>query len=197
MSRMKEGVICSALAPASTEEKKEYDWDSPKMKEMMAFLEKDLVHLFDEQGIDKNMYDQKVDFKDPITKYDTLDGYLFNIFFLRKVLTPEFVLHSVKQTGPREITTRWTMTMYFIPLPWRPQLIFTGTSLMTVNEETGKFCRHIDYWDSVQNNEYLSFEAIADLFKQLRIYKTPDLETPQFKTLKRTSMYEVFILNRS
>jgi hypothetical protein len=92
-------VVYSALAPASTEgiEQKEYDWDSPKMKELMAFLEKDLVHLFDEQGIDKNMYDQKVDFKDPITKYDSLNGYLFNIFFLRKVLTPKFELHSIKQ----------------------------------------------------------------------------------------------------
>ncbi|CAM6103392.1 unnamed protein product [Calypogeia fissa] len=189
--RKNHGVICSALAPTSTKEQQEYDYDSPKMKELVVFLEKDLIHLFDEQGIDKSMYDEKVEFRDPITQYSSLDGYLFNIQFLRRFLTPKFELHSVKQTGPSDITTRWTMTMYFLLLPWRPELIFTGTSVMSVNEETGKFNRHVDYWDSIQNNEYFSVEALADLYKQLRMYKTPDLETPRYKTLKRTSVYQV------
>lgn len=67
------------------------------MEEMQEFLKKDLVHLFDEQGIDKTMYDQKVEFRDPITNYDTLDGYLFNISMLRELFHPIFELHSVKQ----------------------------------------------------------------------------------------------------
>jgi hypothetical protein len=67
------------------------------MEEMQEFLKKDLVHWFDEQGIDKTMYDGKVEFRDPITNYDSLDGYLFNIGMLRALFHPIFELHSVKQ----------------------------------------------------------------------------------------------------
>lgn len=28
-------------------------------------------------------------------------------------------------------------------LPWKPELIFTGTSVMGINPETGKFCSHV------------------------------------------------------
>ncbi|KAM1812596.1 hypothetical protein ACFX11_026526 [Malus domestica] len=37
---------------------------------------------------------------------------------------PKFQLHWAKQTGPYEFTTWWTMVMKFIPLPWKPELIF-------------------------------------------------------------------------
>ncbi|KAG6552097.1 hypothetical protein Mapa_006406 [Marchantia paleacea] len=186
----RKNVTCSAMAPAASTEE-EYAMDSPKMKELMAFLEKDLPHLFDEQGIDKSMYDEKVDFVDPITKYNSLGGYLFNIQMLRRLFEPIFELHSLKQTGPTEITTRWTMTMTPVLLPWRPQLIFTGTSVMTVNPETGRFNSHVDFWDSIKNNDYFSFEALQDVVSQLQIYKTPDLETPKYRVLKRTGSYEV------
>lgn len=182
----------SSVAPADLEDVQEQRFEQEKlMKELMAFLEQDLPHLFDEQGIDIRLYDKRVEFKDPITKYESLEGYLFNIQLLRRVFDPLFELHSVKQTGLNEITTRWTMTMNFRLLPWNPELVFTGTSVMTVNPETGKFCRHVDYWDSIKNNEYFSFEGLIDVLKQLQIYKTPDLETPKYQILKRTADYEV------
>ncbi|KAJ0442591.1 putative SOUL heme-binding protein [Helianthus annuus] len=93
--------------------------------------------------------------------------------------------------GTYEITTRRTMEMTFSLLPRKPVLVFTGTSVMGVNPENGKFCSHVDYWDSIKNNEYFSTEALMDLLKQLRIYKTPDLETPKYQILKRTATYEV------
>ncbi|PKI46248.1 hypothetical protein CRG98_033375 [Punica granatum] len=83
------------------------------------------------------------------------------------------------------------MVMKFMPLPWKPELIFTGTSVMGINPDTGKFCSHVDYWDSIQKNDYFSSEGLWDVFKQLRIYKTPDLETPKYQILKRTANYEV------
>ncbi|CAN6681129.1 unnamed protein product [Malus baccata var. baccata] len=138
------------------------------VEQLIGFLYEDLVHLFDDRGIDRTAYDERVKFRDPITKHDTITGYLLNIAFLKIVFTPRFQLHWVKQTGPYEITTRWTMVMKFIPLPWKPELIFTGTSVMGINPETGKFCSHV-----------------------LRIYKTPDLETPKYEILKRTANYEV------
>ncbi|URE43190.1 SOUL heme-binding protein, partial [Musa troglodytarum] len=161
------------------------------LKDLVEFLYADLPHLFDEQGIDRTMYDDRVRFRDPITRHDTIDGYLFNIRLLKLLFRPDFYLHHVRQTGPNEITTRWTMVMRFTLLPWQPELLFTGTSVMGVNPLTKKFCSHVDLWDSIQNNDYFSLEGLIDVLKQLRIYKTPDLETPKYLILKRTANYEI------
>lgn len=162
-----------------------------EVKQLVEFLYEDLPHLFDDQGIDRTVYDEQVKFRDPITKHDTISGYLFNIGLLKKLFQPEFQLHSVKQTGPYEITTRWTMVMKFILLPWKPELVFTGLSIMGINPATKKFCSHLDLWDSIQNNDYFSLEGLWDVMRQLRIYKTPDLESPKYQILKRTANYEV------
>ncbi|KAK6135507.1 hypothetical protein DH2020_030760 [Rehmannia glutinosa] len=139
-------------------------------QQLVDFLYEDLPHLFDDQGIDRTAYDERVKFRDPITKHDSISGYLFNIAMLRKLFSPDFLLHWVKQTGPYEITTRWTMVMKFILLPWKPELVFTGTSVMGINPETKKFCSHVDYWDSIENNDYFSVEGLLDVAKQVRKY---------------------------
>lgn len=64
---------------------------------LVGFLYKDLPHLFDDQGIDQTAYDEFVKFRDPITKHDTISGYLFNIALLKMLFRPEFQLHWVKQ----------------------------------------------------------------------------------------------------
>lgn len=161
------------------------------VERLVGFLYEDLPHLFDDQGIDRTAYDERVKFRDPITKHDSIGGYLFNIALLKKIFKPDFQLHWVKQTGPFDITTRWTMVMTFILLPWKPELVFTGTSIMGINSETGKFCSHVDYWDSITNNDYFSSEGLVDVIKQLWIYKTPDLESPKYQILIRTANYEV------
>jgi hypothetical protein len=48
-------------------------------------LREDLSHLFDDRGIDASAYDSVVEFRDPITNYSSLQGYLFNIQMLRRV----------------------------------------------------------------------------------------------------------------
>ncbi|KAK4727560.1 hypothetical protein R3W88_032477 [Solanum pinnatisectum] len=161
------------------------------MNKLVEFLYEDLPHLFDDQGINRTAYDDYVKFRDPITKHDSIDGYLFNIAMLKQLFRPNFQLHWAKQTGPYEITTRWTMVMKFILLPWKPELVFTGTSVMGVNPKTNKFNSHVDYWDSIQNNDYFSLEGLFEIIKQLRIYKTPDLETPSYQILRRAAAYEV------
>ncbi|KOM40158.1 hypothetical protein LR48_Vigan04g035600 [Vigna angularis] len=140
------------------------------IQELVRFLYDDLIHLFDDQGIDKTAYDERVFFRDPITKHDTLSGYLFNIALLKTIFKPQFQLHWVKPVGPYEITTRWTMVMKFALLPWKPELIFTGTSVMGINPENGKFCSHLDFWDSIQKNDYFSFEGLLDVIRQVRQY---------------------------
>lgn len=66
------------------------------VKRLVDFLYEDLPHLFDDQGIDRTAYDERVKFRDPITKHDTITGYLFNIAMLKKIFTPDFLLHWVK-----------------------------------------------------------------------------------------------------
>ncbi|VAI77865.1 unnamed protein product [Triticum turgidum subsp. durum] len=83
------------------------------------------------------------------------------------------------------------MVMKFSLLPWKPELVFTGLSIMGVNPQNLKFCSHVDIWDSIQNNEYFSLEGLVEVFKQLRYYKTPDIETPSYLVLKKTANYEV------
>ncbi|KAF7135995.1 hypothetical protein RHSIM_Rhsim08G0067400 [Rhododendron simsii] len=161
------------------------------VERLVGFLYEDLPHLFDDQGIDRTAYDERVKFRDPITKHDSISGYLFNIALLKKIFRPDFQLHWVKQTGPFDITTRWTMVMTFALLPWKPELVFTGTSIMGINPETGKFCSHVDFWDSITINNYFSSEGLMDVIKQLRIYKTPNLDSPKYQILKRTANYEV------
>lgn len=161
------------------------------VQRLVDFLYDDLPHLFDDKGIDRKAYDERVMFRDPITRHDTISGYLFNIALLKKLFQPDFNLHWVKQTGPYEITTRWTMVMTFILLPWKPELVFTGTSVMGINPETEKFCSHVDYWDSLKKSDYFSLEGLFDVIKQLRYYKTPDLESPKYQILIRAATYEV------
>ncbi|KAL4437760.1 hypothetical protein ABPG77_005672 [Micractinium sp. CCAP 211/92] len=152
-------------------------------EELAAFLRQDLEHLFDDQGIDASRYDDKVDFVDPITKYSSIQGYLFNISMLRRVFSPTFTLHDIRRTGPLELTTRWTMTMCLSfarsgPLQrvFDPRLTFTGTSIMGINPKTGRFNRHVDTWDAVQQQDYFSVEAFIHMLSQvLDLRKGPEV----------------------
>ncbi|KAK9822836.1 hypothetical protein WJX81_000491 [Elliptochloris bilobata] len=171
------------------------------MQERMEFLKADLVHLFDDQGIDKSQYDHVVKFRDPITAYNNAKGYMFNIALLKRVFSPKFFLHDIRQTGEHEATTRWTMVMDFTLLPqgsalrkfWSPKLTFTGVSIMGVNPENGKFNRHIDYWDAIANQEYFSLEALQHVLAQLASlsHAPPGLETPPHMVLRKRKDYEV------
>jgi hypothetical protein len=49
------------------------------MQGRMEFLRKDLEHLFDERGIDKSAYEEKVKFRDPLTRYNSVSGFAFNL----------------------------------------------------------------------------------------------------------------------
>lgn len=67
------------------------------VQRLVDFLYDDLPHLFDDKGIDRTAYDERVTFRDPITRHDTISGYLFNIALLKKLFQPDFNLHWVKQ----------------------------------------------------------------------------------------------------
>lgn len=67
------------------------------VERLVEFLYDDLHHVFDEQGIDRTAYDEEVRFRDPLTKYDDIAGYLLNIALLRKFFRPQMILHWVKK----------------------------------------------------------------------------------------------------
>eukprot|EP00877_Chromochloris_zofingiensis_P004288 jgi/Chrzof1/13860/Cz08g15100.t1 len=169
------------------------------MQERLEFLRNDLTHLFDDQGIYETQYDDVVTFLDPITKYNNVQGYMFNIKMLKTAFAPKFELHDAKQTGELEITTRWTMTMEFtlsravkLNKWWEPVIIFTGTSIYGFNSANGKINRHIDTWDSIQNQQFFSFEAFGDFWRQLlQLYTIPNIETPHYTVLRRAADYQV------
>lgn len=157
-------------------------------------LAEDLTHLFDARGIDAALYAPDVSFEDPLTKYESFAGYAFNIQMLRRVFSPEYVMHDIYQSGPWEITTRWTMTMAVpaFPFVWRPRLTFTGTSIMGVDPETKRVRTHVDTWDSIENQRHLSPEGVAEVLKQIFDFtQTPDLDTPGYVVLKKRRDYEV------
>ncbi|XP_071742278.1 uncharacterized protein [Rutidosis leptorrhynchoides] len=161
------------------------------VQRLVDFLYEDLPHVFDDHGLDWTAYEKDIKFQDPITKHDNINGYLFYISLLKLLFSANLQIHWIKQTGDYEITARWTTEMRYYGLPWKPLLVVTGTSVLGINPENGKFCSHMDYWDSVKNNDYLSFESLVDIMKQMCSYKTPELVTPEYQTLKRTTAYEV------
>jgi len=174
--------------------------EGAELERLKAVMTEDLTHLFDAQGIDENLYEADVRFEDPLTKYDNISGYLFNITMLKNVFKPSFVMHSIEQTGDWELTTRWTMEMSLptIPFFWQPSLTFTGTSVMGYNPETSRVKSHFDTWDSIENQGYFASpnggtpEGVTEILKQIfDLTATPDLETPNYAVLRRFASYEV------
>ncbi|CAI5491530.1 unnamed protein product [Closterium sp. Naga37s-1] len=161
--------------------------------DLIAFLQQELPKLFVEGGMSSARFADKVEFEDPITRYDTLAGYLFNIQMLRYLFHPVFILQDTYQSGPAEITTRWTMKMYFWLLPWRPEVVFTGLSIYGIDPRSQQFISHRDVWDSIRDNGYFSQEGLRDLVKQMMtLYSPPaQLNSPKFGVLLRRASYEV------
>ena len=64
---------------------------------------------------------------------------------------------------------------------------------MGVNPETGRFNSHVDTWDAIDNQRYLSFEAVGHLMNQLGdLKKAPKgLASPLYSVLKKRAMYEI------
>lgn len=57
-------------------------------------------------------------------------------------------------------------------LPWTPTASFTGTTEYTIDPYNGLIRKHVDKWDSIQDNENLSLEGLRytlSSFAQVRI----------------------------
>lgn len=64
-----------------------------------------------------------------------------------------------------------------------------------VNQElvcAGKFNKHVDLWDSNEDNSFFSFEGFMFVQRQIWNFSKPaDLPTPEFCILKKFKKYEL------
>ncbi|KXZ52379.1 hypothetical protein GPECTOR_9g423 [Gonium pectorale] len=148
--------------------------------------------LFEKGEITESRYSPNIVFEDPITKYDSRDGYVFNIRLLRTLFNITFDLHSIAVSGPDTVTASWTMEMLFWPLPWKPNLTFTGRTIYRVDPASGLILSHTDYWDALQRNAFLSLEALQHVMRMFtQVQLTPSIETPKYVVLKKFKEYEI------
>ena len=67
-----------------------------------------------------------------------------------------------------------------------------GCSLTRDTRCAGKFDRHIDLWDALKNNKYLSWEGVKHVGSQMgSLIRTPDLPGPPYTILRKTKQYEI------
>lgn len=203
-------------APASSVDPTTKDEPSPVALRLLEDLREDLRVLFDpdnRNGPDTSVYNADVFFEDPLNQFRGAKRYASNISFLKK--SPVFsdstlVIHDswIRQNvtadelgipgGDQEresIRTRWTLEMT-ANLPWKPRVVFTGTSDYVVDEETGKVSEHIDLWDSLtpEENKFFSMSAVRHLLDQAapprkRIGSV--LEDMPYTTLRKAKSYEL------
>lgn len=106
-------------------------------------------------------------------------------------------MHNIKQTGKREIQTRWTLQLTFKAAPWKPRVKFTGISVYTLTDE-GTISKQLDYWDSInlKKGKYEAVplpEGVKDLLSQLKQEAGAEMSAPEmpYELLRRGARYEV------
>eukprot|EP00190_Bangiopsis_sp_CCMP1999_P003445 CAMPEP_0198734092 /NCGR_PEP_ID=MMETSP1475-20131203/50344_1 /TAXON_ID= ORGANISM="Unidentified sp., Strain CCMP1999" /NCGR_SAMPLE_ID=MMETSP1475 /ASSEMBLY_ACC=CAM_ASM_001111 /LENGTH=359 /DNA_ID=CAMNT_0044497499 /DNA_START=97 /DNA_END=1176 /DNA_ORIENTATION=- len=143
-----------------------------KLEDLKNDLRKSLApQLLDEnEPVDTSIYTDDVLFLDPLNNFRGAKKQANNIQMLKKspiMTSVGFDLHSIWIDEKKEaVMTRWTLKLKFMLLPWQPILRFTGTSEYGLNDEL-LVERHIDKWDSINNNTPLSLEAVRDLIKEM------------------------------
>lgn len=60
------------------------------------------------QNITTSRYSRNIQFQDPITKHDDLNGYLFMINMLNTLFAIDFKLHKMAITGEDTLTARYS-----------------------------------------------------------------------------------------
>ncbi|KAK9804190.1 hypothetical protein WJX72_000175 [[Myrmecia] bisecta] len=171
---------------------------SKQMEEHIEMVRTDFKLVF-KDIMDRDHFEDKIYFRDPITNVSFFRGYQFVVQFLRFFLAPIYELHEVQQAGEQEILVKWSWTMNFwwnryTPFKyfWDPRFAFSGLTILGYNPDTGKWNKHVDAWDAVEDNEFFSLEAFVFAFKQMAQVSTPPNRfTPEFQIYKRYKDWEI------
>eukprot|EP00798_Chlamydomonas_sp_ICE-L_P028063 gene28063-31166_t len=115
-----------------------------------------------------------------------------NMKMLKTLFAIDFDLHSIAVTGADEVTARRAMGMGMWLLPWKPSLNFTGTTHYKVDPDSGTILAHVDIWDAIKHNRFLSLEGLQHVMKMfIDVQMTPDIETHKHAVLKKYRDYEL------
>ncbi|KAG1660083.1 hypothetical protein FOA52_011149 [Chlamydomonas sp. UWO 241] len=162
------------------------------MEEARSFLEQDLVKIFASGEPTRARYSPTIRFEDPITSYNDLDGYTFNMKLLKSLFNIDFKLHSMEVTGDDAVTARWTMNMEMWLLPWKPNLLFTGRTFYKVDLPSGLITSHIDVWDALRHNRFLSVEAVQHVLRMfMQVQLKPAIESHKYDVLLKFKDHEI------
>lgn len=166
-------------------------------------MRKELPQLFDLTYEPKwGLYAEKVRFIDPLNEFEGVAKYKSNIKMLKD--SPLFGdskmdLHDAVVQEDGSLITRWTLAMTFKPFPWKPRLLFTGTSQYFM-DEAGLVTRHVDKWDSIDQQSPFSQEALGVLIKQMlpditkqgvQVLKGGNKEDLVYTVVRKTAIMEV------
>ncbi|KAJ9505733.1 hypothetical protein QJQ45_029267 [Haematococcus lacustris] len=161
------------------------------LQQLKEALAQDLQVMFSGGAINGSIYSKDIVFQDPVTYVVGLDMYKAVISFLG-LFNVKLHLHDIHVATDYLITARWTMDMTVKVLPWRPQLSFTGTTQYTVDPDVGYVTQHVDTWDALSNQGFLSLEGLAFVLRQaLSLQLTPSIETPEYLVLVKKADYEI------
>ena len=147
--------------------------------ELEKVLRREYTSFF--KPMEKQFYDQNVQFIDPLTNFIGIDKYANNVDMLSgrttlgKILFEDanINLHNIIQLSKNQLQTRWTLKVTVKAIPWKPRAVFTGVSIYTLNTQTNKIIKQDDYWDSINliNGNYMpvSFNlGLSDFLGQLK-----------------------------
>lgn len=111
--------------------------------DILETLQQDYQRFPKEQTFE--IYVENVFFKDPLNQFWGIDRYQKMIGFLDRWFSNiQLDLHKIEREN-QSIRTDWTLFLT-CPLPWKPRLKISGSSLLELNDQDLIFA-HIDYWD--------------------------------------------------
>mmetsp|Transcript_26720 Transcript_26720/g.35105 ORF Transcript_26720/g.35105 Transcript_26720/m.35105 type:complete len:398 (+) Transcript_26720:41-1234(+) len=175
-----------------------------KKDALKSCLRREYTSFF--QPFEKEFYEPNVQFIDPLNTLEGIDKYQNNVDLLGgrtplgKLLFSDagINLHSVEETGPNTMQTRWTLKVCFQVLPWKPVAKFTGVSKYVLNDDM-KVVQQTDYWDSINliKGEYQKVDFVTglkdfvgQLFAEQTATNAMGAELP-YELLRRGPNYEV------
>eukprot|EP00741_Cyanophora_paradoxa_P004407 tig00000802_g4278.t1 len=136
---------CSAEAPGQAAG----DLRTPeRIQHIFDVLRRDLPAMF-ERDVDYSIYDESIEFRDPVNKFSGMEGYRTVWWTLRyhaKYFTElGFELRELESPAPDTVLATWTLQGTLL-LPWKPKFFFNGESTYKLNE-AGLVYDHEDWWD--------------------------------------------------
>lgn len=160
--------------------------------ELSSFIKAELEGCFNTGSITTHRYNGDFVFQDPLVKLDGTGQHQLQLTLFRAAFDIQFRVFSCTRTEASTFTAPWSMTCTLRLAPWRPPLVLTGRSIVSVDPLTGRLASQRDVWDAVADVPAPSVEAYLYVLQQLTtLYSTPDLQTPAYTVLRKMREYEI------